>query len=282
MLRVTFNMGFFCCCVVRLNDIVNYFNQHRCLPNVVDSSQQFAFYKQHPQQDITYNFFAQDGNPQNITYTSDVKMFITPDDIEFPSYKNINYTGLAPFVSKYFSPSPMIKERILHLENKYHLDYDKTCLVYYRGNDKQQEAYCPPYQEIVFKANQLRTQHPNLRFIVQTDEVEFLNYFTSRMPNSSSLDEVKAIKKQNANPGLIIPVDQREDFCSAFLANIYFLSRCKHIITTTGHVAFWICLLHGSSDGIHQYRNPKPPSLRYITYTPPRLQNIKVGDYWIE
>ncbi len=255
MIRVTHNAGFFSCCTIRLLDIITYFNAHRTLPIIVDSSAQFALYKSYQGLDITNKFFAEDGKPAQIQYQGPVDALLPgkPDCIHFPNYKNINYTALAPFVSKYFSPSQLVKNKIAELENKYRIDYDKTCLVYYRGNDKVLEVGCPQYAEIVMKACQIRKDHPGIRFLVQTDEVEFMNYFTRRFSDSIVLNEIAPIRKQVVNPGLTLPVKQREKFAVDFLAIIYFLSKIKYIITTTHNAAFWLCLFRGNSDGVYQY-----------------------------
>lgn len=255
MIRVTHNAGFFSCCTIRLLEIINYFNGHLTLPTVVDSSQQFSLYKAHQRQDLTNKFFAQDGGPQHIHYLKPVNPLLPgkPDNVHYPNYKNVDYTALAPFVSKYFSPSPEVKEKIVALENKYKLDYDKTCLVYYRGNDKVLEVSCPQYGEIFLKAWEIKKANPTIRFVVQTDEVEFMHYFLKRFPDSIVLDEVAPIKKQIINPGMTLPAKSREKFASDFLAIIYYLSKIKYIVTTTHNAAFWLCLFRGHSDGVYQY-----------------------------
>jgi hypothetical protein len=45
VLTVTHNSGFFSCCCVRLESIVNFYNKNKKLPDKVDSTQQFARYK---------------------------------------------------------------------------------------------------------------------------------------------------------------------------------------------------------------------------------------------
>ena len=45
MIRTVRNAGFFSCCSIRLNKIVDYINLNRKLPTSVDSSQQFLWYK---------------------------------------------------------------------------------------------------------------------------------------------------------------------------------------------------------------------------------------------
>lgn len=255
MIRVTHNAGFFSCCTIRLLEIINHFNARYTLPTIVDSSAQFSLYKNRQSQDITNKFFLEDGGPKHIIYRGPVNVILPgkPDNVHFPNYKHVDYGALAPFINKYFSPSEEVKQKIAELEAKYRIDYEKTCLIYYRGNDKALEVCCPQYAEILLKACQIKREHPEIRFLVQTDEAEFLQYFMRRYPDSIVLDEVAPIKKQMINPAVALPVKHREKFASDFLAIIYFLSKLKYVITTTHNAAFWLCLFRGNSEGVYQY-----------------------------
>ena len=55
-LIITHNAGFFSCCSVRLHHIVRFINDFKKLPNSVDSSKQFEWYKQNKNDaDITFD-----------------------------------------------------------------------------------------------------------------------------------------------------------------------------------------------------------------------------------
>ena len=38
------------------------------------------------------------------------------------------------------------------MEQKYNLEYDNICVLFYRGNDKQTETYIPCYNDIIERA----------------------------------------------------------------------------------------------------------------------------------
>ena len=136
----THNAGFFSCCTVRLSDIVEYIRKTHELPEV-DSSAQFAWYKNvndndnnNMNTDITFHYF-QDYHP----------IYKYPIDIDFHwKYQFMDYTKIDnkiyPIVRKYFAPSEEIKQIISMMENKYNIDYDNTCVLFYRGNDKNTET----------------------------------------------------------------------------------------------------------------------------------------------
>jgi hypothetical protein len=95
MLKTTHNAGFFSCCSVRLNEITNYFNHNRKLPEIVDSSEQFNWYKD-TNNDITFQYFDHyDDNDINITYKSDINYNHL---YQFQNYKLLDLTNICPFV----------------------------------------------------------------------------------------------------------------------------------------------------------------------------------------
>ena len=56
------NAGFFSCCNVKLYSLIYYFNTHKEIPMVVDSSKQFEWYKipKNVKNDITNIYFEDD------------------------------------------------------------------------------------------------------------------------------------------------------------------------------------------------------------------------------
>ena len=46
MLKINHNAGFFSCCAVKLFSIVKFINSNKKLPDSIDSSQQFNWYKE--------------------------------------------------------------------------------------------------------------------------------------------------------------------------------------------------------------------------------------------
>ena len=56
-ITITHNSGFFSCCSVRLHDIVNFINENKCLPDCVDSSNSYLWYKLPDEGDITFDYF---------------------------------------------------------------------------------------------------------------------------------------------------------------------------------------------------------------------------------
>ena len=54
---VNHNHGFFSCCSVRLDCIVQYINNYKSLPKYIDSSNSYGLYKHNKEKDVTFEFF---------------------------------------------------------------------------------------------------------------------------------------------------------------------------------------------------------------------------------
>ena len=100
---VTHNAGFFSCCSIKLDNIIIYINKHSKIPDYVDSSQQFEWYK-NESKDITYEYFEH--------YDSIDTLISFPVDYyqshQYTNYSELDYAMICPVVKKYFSPSKQI------------------------------------------------------------------------------------------------------------------------------------------------------------------------------
>lgn len=144
------------------------------LPITVDTSEQFGWYKVFPG-DITFTYFQHyDTVQSSIEWITN----IDDNDRQFDSYKKIDYTPLLPFIEKYFTPSPHVKAITDRLEREYEIDYENTCVLFYRGNDKITETSLCSYDDIIEKAREILVVNPNTRFLIQSDETEFIEEMT--------------------------------------------------------------------------------------------------------
>jgi hypothetical protein len=193
---LTHNAGFFSCCSIKLDKIVDYINSNLKIPEHIDSSKQFEWYKKQKNDDITYDFFEHYDNIKNIIimdYSIDYN-----HDNQFIDYSKINYNTIIPIVKKYFSPSNSILNIIEIIEKKYNLLYDNICVLFYRGNDKCVETKLCNYDEYLYYANLILGQNPNIMFLIQSDETEFIEYMIDKFPNNSFYfkDEIRRINER--------------------------------------------------------------------------------------
>lgn len=243
------NAGFFSCCSVKLTDIVNYVNNNSKIPDYIDSSIQFELYKK-TSGDITYEYFE---HYDKITDTNINHPIKYHHDDQFVDYSKLDYNNIVPLVKKYFSPSNQINNIIENIELKYNLIYENICVLFYRGNDKIKETKLCDYEEYLTYTNSIIQNNPDITFLIQSDETEFIEYMTEKFPNNSFYfkDEIRHIKKCNNTVDIILQ-EKNYEFSKYFLAITIIMSRCKYIICGSGNCSLWIMFYRGNNKNVHQ------------------------------
>lgn len=252
--KINHNAGFFSCCSVKLDMIIYFFNTYMKVPDRVDSSEQFSWYKNPgSNSDITYDYFKHESEVNSAT--SYVEPVIYHHEDQFAVYKNLNYSALSPLIKKYFSPSRLILDIINNLEDKYRIDYSNTCVLFYRGNDKITEAALPNYYEIIEKAKEVQSKNPGIKFLIQSDETEFIEEMSVLFPNSVYFkDEIRHMKKCNSTVDVVYR-SLNNVYSKYYLAITIMMSKCKYVICTSGNCSVWILLYRGNAENVHQNLN---------------------------
>ena len=252
--------GFFSCCTIQLQGILKYFNQFHQLPRRVDSTEQFLFYKtpQNWNEDIKHDYFLdQEIDPKPFSFSPPdypIKTTNLEKEDQFSDYRYLNYTDLLPFIQRYFAPTPMITTLIEDICEKYDIKYENTCVLFYRGNDKATEVTLPTYDQYVLAARNLLASEPHIRFLVQSDETEFLDAMKAEFPDNHVIfyDEIRHM------PQCLTTVDKAFRYQNAVMSKLYLaitlvMSRCKYVVCSTGNCSMWIALFRGNMHGVTQF-----------------------------
>jgi hypothetical protein len=139
------------------------------------------------------------------------------------------------------------------MEKKYGLDdYGKICVLFFRGNDKVTETPVAPYSDYIVRAKRIMSEDPSIRFLVQSDEQEFIDTMLGEFPDSIYFkDETRRISRS------ITTVDKTNTdnflFSKKYLAITYIMSKAKHIIFGSGNCSIWILLYRGNATGVQQF-----------------------------
>ena len=254
--RTTLNISFqygglFCHSSLILQHIMTYLEQYGFLPKIIITSGLFNLYKGDDKSlDIRLQYFKNHNNI-DISYDNSVEF---ENNFQYKNYKHINYTKIDPFITKYFSVSENIQEKIKKLETKYNIDYSKICVLFYRGLDKCTETKLCTYTDVIEKANTILTNDPTIKFLIQSDEAEFIQKMEETFPNNSICfkDEIRYIPKCMST----VVHECREDvleYSKWYLAITVIMSKCKYIICTSGNCSIWIMLYRGNANNINQY-----------------------------
>ena len=250
MIRVTHNCGFFSCTSVKLHHILDYFNKEKKLPEVVDSSEQFMVYKPFNlvSYDITYHFFKEyDNHP--IDYTKSIEYNW---DNQFKEYKNLNIGELSPFIYKYFFPSNNILYIRDFLINKYSIEPDKTCAVYYRGTDKFQETELDDYDKYIDKMREVT----GLTYLVQSDDQFFIDKVLQSFNNviiiNENITSYSKIGIHDEHDG-----DTNYNMIHYFFATILIMAECNYLICSSSNCSVWTVYYRGNSHNVIQNLNKR-------------------------
>ena len=245
------NAGFFSCCSVLLHLIVHYINTYKRLPTYLITDATFEWYKPPGQTERNiYPDYFLPNDELKIEYTGDIHY--TEND-QFTKFEIIEFEKLFPLVQKYFNPSEEIKQIIEDIERKYNIDYENTCALFLRGNDKSTECSIPEYDFYRSAANKILESNPDIRFMVQSDETEFINAITQEFPQSFYCkDEIRHINKSNTTVDVVYK-NLNYEFSKKFLAITIIMSKCKHVVCNYGNCSIWIALFRNHIDNIIEY-----------------------------
>ena len=256
-LKINHNAGFFSCCSVRLHEIVNYFNNNKTLPDIIDSSNEFNWYKvdNNKDKDITFEYFDHYNNYNKIQFIQNIDY---NENYQYGDYSTLDYNNITPFVEKYFSPSLEIKNIIVELEKKYNINYDNICVLFYRGNDKITETNLSSYDEYITYSKELISKNPETILFIQSDESEFIETITNMFPNNSFYmkEEIRHMKKCNNTVDICIR-DDIGKFSKFYLAITIIMSKCKFIVCGSGNCSIWIMFYRGNTKNVYQFLNNK-------------------------
>jgi len=255
--------GFYSCCSVRLHNIIEYFNKHKFLPIMVDSSEHYRLYKSHFENenniDIIFEYFEHYDNFPRIVYEKNVDY---DEDYQLIEYKKLDYESIVPFVKKYFTPSQEIMKIVTSIETKYNIgDYSNICVLFYRGNDKATEVSISSYEDVISHAKKILFKHPTIQFLIQSDETEFIERMTEEFPLNSFYfkEEIRHINRQMTSVDLIGQNVQAENFENCkfskyYLAIMIIMSKCKYVICgSTGNCSIWITFFRENAKNVIHY-----------------------------
>jgi len=267
-LVVIHNAGFFSNSSIALQDIMIYYKNHGRLPDIVDRSIQYAFYKSDTVSDLVPFYFDEKSfeigelpytenddyqiamNPVAITFQENI-------DPQYSDYKQLDFNSMKPFIKKYFTPSEGVNSWELYLTEGNNIDFENTCAVFYRGNDKNRETQCANYYDFISQATKIEKKNPGIRFLVMPDEAEFMNTFKDNFPNSFTFHELPAMKKKDSANFLELPMSERAEYGKKFFAAVLIMAKCKYLVTHSGNGGLWSVIYRGNAENVYQFLNGK-------------------------
>ncbi len=257
--------GFFSNCCCRLGAIIEYYNSKGSLPEVVDSSDSWRWYKPfETAPDVTFEYFM---DYRSLPKPATLPQRPVPFDIgrtQFESYATLAFPQLVSFVQLYFSPSAQIRALTAMIEEKYKLSPSDTFCLFHRGNDKVTETAVPDHASYLdrFEAKAAKTPSRST-VVVQSDETEFLETARARLETlgwrvvifEAEMRHIKSNSSTTVDAEGVAEDRPNSLFSKYFLAITIIMSRCAEVFLATGNCQLWVALLRGKADGVHQWKD---------------------------
>jgi hypothetical protein len=263
---IAHSAGFFSCCSIKLNAIVEFANLHRLFPKHINGTGLFTFYKVREQmnQDITHVFFK---HPSGSELPEPIVSKINYNHgHQLVPYSQLDYKNVLPVVQKFFEPSAQIIALVSQFENKYGIDAGNCIAVYYRGTDKITETALDSFDSYYAKLSELLSHSDNhgCKILLQSDVAHFFDYMKAKFrdsPHSANLVIIyEVVPTRSTVMGAHIerigqPINHSD--IKHLLAVVVLISKCKRIICSSGNVSLWMMMYRGHSENVHQSLNLK-------------------------
>jgi len=265
LLKLNHSAGVFSCYTIRLEAILDYFNTFKCPPDVIDSSVQFSMFKDVWARDVSDGFYKWNDLQSIPEYDHPISSTSDDREQQFSDYNKLHFSDLQPFVRKFFAPSDWISTRLFQIEQQFPTLSDEFCGVLYRGTCKKLETIQPSHSEFIERVVQFKQKHPGIKFFIQTDEPCLFAMAERRLGHENCfLEPIQGASK-------LATVQN-------YVANVIAMSRCKHLITTSGNGEYWMRLFRGNNERCVQWLSQK--EFIYGTWNKHFDPNQK--NFWLE
>lgn len=241
--------GFFSCCSLRLHYLIEYYNFFKKIPLVYDCKGFYTWYKKDDRKndEITFDYFKHynDVTDINIEYKGEIDY---KEHYQYKKFHKLEYEKLKPFIQKFFTPNEEILKIKKTIEDKYSIDYDNICVLFYRGNDKATETLLPSFDEYLDEVKIIlkkEKNNPNFKFLIQSDETNFINEMKENFPNHIIFyDEIRHMPRSSSSVDIIFK-DKNYEYSKLYLAIMLIMSKCKYIISGCGNNPLWMYFFRG-------------------------------------
>jgi hypothetical protein len=169
------------------------------------------------------------------------------------------------------------------LLDKYKLNPDRLCAVYYRGTDKISETGIASYDTFLDKIKEIMLlesnesnesneskelyRDDNFSILVNSDEKQFIDYIklnvrtvrtvrtVRNIRTVISFDENKSIDNSTCEKGihLISDIETNYDMMQNLLPIFHIMASCKYLICSSGNCAVWMVYYRGHANRVYQY-----------------------------
>lgn len=259
-IKVLHKAGFFSGCTVLLNNIIYVLNKYKKYPDEIEIDVLSKYNAKFEEYFVV--------NTSNLLKPTEDRIDFH-HTYQFQPYNSLCFKELAPIIEHYFTPQECIKNIEKDMKIKYDIDFDNVCVLYFRGTDKQTETKRTSYDIYKQIAEKILEVQPNIRFLVQSEEQKFIEYFKNLYPNAIVFDEIESVQEKDegkyeySNQSLY----KKED-ASFFFAIVLIMSKCKYVVANLSNVSLWVSLYRKNSTNIIQILEEKHSKGKDLDWLP--------------
>ena len=256
---------FFSCSSARLTAIVEYVNNRHMLPDIIDSSRQYKWYK-NDEKDVTFDYFKHYDEVSVVVPIAKFPVTFYERNAEnaeksdknsekFSEYKLINFDMITKYICKYFLPSIEVMKQLTCIENLYKIDYNNSLVVFY-NEPVDTQTQMETYEMYLLQVEEIINQSSGLQVLVNSVDNGFLEYMREKM-------HMDCVYLDNE-------MENREIFSKKCLAVVLLMSKCKYIVCSSDECSLWTMYYRGNSTNVYQRLENKwllPDYRENITYS---------------
>ena len=193
-------------------------------------------------------------------------------------YEDLPFAKFTPYVRKYYSPAPVVRQRIADFKRKYAIDPARTIGFWYRGTDKAIEVSTINVGPYFKKLRNALQAHPDYRVLVQTDQRQVRDRTLMEFGEKAFFIEELPVTDSSTGFHLLTEAERK---LSGFelgvnmLAAVQIHAECAYVVTHTGNVGLWTHLFRGHARNCCQLRPRKPEIASQLDFDPPWLEGVK-------
>lgn len=245
--------GFFSTFTLLLTSIMTVYRRFGKTPDNIDGSNLLRKLKKNENIDMYHYFFHID-KTINIDLPNNIPVPYSPDD-QHTVYKEENSKFYEPFFRKYFNVNDNIISKISRLKEKYSIDENNTIAVIFRDSDKWTDMggfnYISAAGYMRMCKNIIEESNERPKVIIQSENQGVIKTFGEAF-GATFLSETSLGNPSDVYPPIPLNDDIRMEWAEYYVASLWLLSKCRHVITYTGNSAFFVYLNRGTTNNLIQ------------------------------
>lgn len=245
--------GFFSTFTLMLTSLMVVYKKFNKVPEKIDGKFLLRKIKKDSNIDMYHYFFHIDESVE-INFEEELPVPFSPDD-QHTVYSEKYLQFYLPFFKRYFNVNKNIQDKIQILKEKYNIDEENTISVIYRDSDKWTDmggfnylcagGYFRKCREII------ESEFIRPRVLIQSENTGVIRTFHEAF-NSIFFNETSLGNSSEIYPPIPINDDVKLEWSEFYIAALWILSKCKHVITYTGNSSFFVYLNRGTTKNFTQ------------------------------